>query len=722
LIHRAVVFVLGLGILLGLHAQLSSQQPASTLTYPSGARGITGTPQGIAILRTEEARAPTPADLQLLVEGARSVEPHIQLAAIQALGRLERRDVVTELLPHLRAGPKAAREEAVQAIGQSMRGDVLPLDPSDTQVNGVQQALLAAATAANGPMAAVARTLGRLPYRTVEQVAKTHAFLRQVLSLSSQLDRPAASSARVAACAGVELLARLHGKLFRVPEETLVLLRDIATARVSNVKHSDVPLRLAALQALVSAGAVDEETLRLEIGDALDPSFRRLSLAALGGAGSPVAGPERLDYLRTAFRDHDPTVRYEALRSYARHHLKVDGCGPVLEMLLDRHEHVALLAIDTLGSCVDDEDALNRLIAEARTPPSKGSWRRESHALVSLAKRSLASLEVPLLSHSQHNVWQVRMYAARAASIANHVITLERLALDSDDNVREAAIGAVRRLKGSDAEPYLVAALARNDYQLIRTTAREMAGLAPTPGLTTALLEALARVTGHRKDTSRDTRIALLQRLRELGSERNAAGVEPVLRDYDAAVAAEAATTLGAWSGRTYTTDWQPLPADQLPSAAEIAIVTTKVAVLDMEGGQQIGIRLDPVRAPLMSTRFLRLTNRNYFDGLTFHRVVPNFVIQGGSPGANEYAGDKLFVKDEISARTHAAGTVGLSTRGRDTGDAQFFINLVDNPRLDFEYTVFGTVCSGNPNNVMEGDRIVNVTFVAPANVRRAKC
>jgi cyclophilin family peptidyl-prolyl cis-trans isomerase len=150
--------------------------------------------------------------------------------------------------------------------------------------------------------------------------------------------------------------------------------------------------------------------------------------------------------------------------------------------------------------------------------------------------------------------------------------------------------------------------------------------------------------------------------------------------------------------------------------------VTTKVAVLDMEGGQQIGIRLDPVRAPLMSTRFLRLTNRNYFDGLTFHRVVPNFVIQGGSPGANEYAGDKLFVKDEISARTHAAGTVGLSTRGRDTGDAQFFINLVDNPRLDFEYTVFGTVCSGNPNNVMEGDRIVNVTFVAPANVRRAKC
>ncbi len=239
-----------------------------------------------------------------------------------------------------------------------------------------------------------------------------------------------------------------------------------------------------------------------------------------------------------------------------------------------------------------------------------------------------------------------------------------------------------------------------------------MAGLAPTPGLTTALLDALERITDQRKDTSRDPRIALLQRLREFGSERDVEAVQGLLRDYDAAVAAEAATTLGAWTGRTYTIDWQPQPPDQLPSAAEIAILRSKVAVLKMESGQEIRLRLDPVRAPLMSTRFLRLTNRNYFDGLTFHRVVPNFVIQGGSPGANEYAGDKLFVKDEISALTHAAGTVGLSTRGRDTGDAQFFINLVDNPRLDFEYTIFGRVCAGTPNNVQEGDRIINVTFV----------
>ena len=693
-----------LALCLGAAGQAQSRRPA-----------ITGTPQGSAILRVEEARAPTPADLALLIEGARSVQPHIQLAAIQALGRLERRDVVTSLLPYLRSPVKDTRDEAVQAIGQSMRGDLLPLDPNDTQLDGVQQALLAAATATDGPMAAVARNLGRLPYTTADQIAKTDSFLRQILTLSSQLDRKAATAARTSACDGIEILARLHAKLVPVPDETLVLLRDIATAASATVSRGDLPLRVAALRALVSAGGVDAETLRQGISDAASPSLRRLSVIALGGAGSLVPGPDRLDYLRTAFRDHDPAVRYEALRVYARHHLKSDGCGPVLEMLLDPDLHVALLGIDTLGNCAGDENALDRLVAEARTPPEQGSWHRESHALVSLAKRSLEHIEIPLLSHSRHNVWQVRMYAARAASIANHVPTLERLALDANDNVREAALGAVRRLKGNDSEPYLVAALGRGDYQLIRTAAREAASLPPTPAVKTALLDALVRVTAERKDTSRDTRIALLQRLRGVGSERDLAAVEGLLQDYDAAVAAEAATTLGAWTGRTYTIDWRPLPPDALPSAAEIEILTRQVAVLKMEGGREIRLRLDPVRAPMMSTRFLRLANRNYYDGLTFHRVVPNFVIQGGSPGANEYAGDRLFVKDEISAASHAAMRVGLSTRGRDTGDAQFFINLVDNPRLDFEYTVFGRVCAGTPGTIMEGDRILNITFVTPA-------
>jgi cyclophilin family peptidyl-prolyl cis-trans isomerase len=240
-----------------------------------------------------------------------------------------------------------------------------------------------------------------------------------------------------------------------------------------------------------------------------------------------------------------------------------------------------------------------------------------------------------------------------------------------------------------------------------------MAGLQPTPALTVALVDALTRVTAQRKDTSRDTRIAILERLREFGSAREFEQVEPLLRDFDPKVAEAAAITLGAWTGRTYAIDPVLLAPDLLPSAAELSIVTELTALVDMESGKRFGIELDALRAPMMATRFLRLVNRNYFDGLTFHRVVPNFVVQGGSPGANEYVGDALYVKDEISSRTHARGTVGLSTRGRDTGDAQFFINLVDNPRLDFEYTVFGHAVEITMpiDEIMEGDRIANITF-----------
>jgi len=592
-----------------------------------------------------------------------------------------------------------------------MRGDLLPLDPGDTQVDGVQQALLSAAAVEKNPEAAgeMARTLGRLPYHHADQVARVDRFLRQIL-----LDQGVGAASKAAASTAVELMARLHSKLFPVPEETLAPLRNIATARSAKVKRSDLHVRIPAMQALVTAGALDTDTVEVTIADAFSPELRRLAMLALGSAGSSVPEADRVDYLRNGLGDGEYRVRYEALRGYVRHHAKAEGCQPVMDMLLDPSEHVVLFALDALGDCADDENVVNRLIGEARTPAAIGAWRRESHALVSLAKRSPSHLEIPLVSHARHTVWQVRMYAARAAAAADQLTTLEMLAADPHDNVRDAVLGALRRLKGDGAAPHFIAALERSDYQLLRTAAREMAGLSGTPALAAGLVSALTRVTAERKDTSRDTRIAILERLRELGSVRFREQLLPLLRDYDPKVAAAAALTLRAWTGETFAVDPQLLPPQSLPSAAELAIVTEKVAILKMESGVDIGIGLDPVRAPFMSTRFLRLVNRNYFDGLTFHRVASNFVVQGGSPGANEYAGDGPYVKDEISGFSHDRGTVGLSTRGRDTGDAQFFINLVNNPRLDFEYTVFGRVLTrylANVDKIQEGDRIVNITF-----------
>ena len=95
---------------------------------------------------------------------------------------------------------------------------------------------------------------------------------------------------------------------------------------------------------------------------------------------------------------------------------------------------------------------------------------------------------------------------------------------------------------------------------------------------------------------------------------------------------------------------------------------------------------------------------------------MPNFVIQGGSPGANEYAGDGAFSRDELGLLSNQRGSVGVSTRGRDTGDAQFYVNLVDNLRLDHAYTVFGQVESGMDvvDAIVEGDVIEAVEASPP--------
>jgi cyclophilin family peptidyl-prolyl cis-trans isomerase len=118
-----------------------------------------------------------------------------------------------------------------------------------------------------------------------------------------------------------------------------------------------------------------------------------------------------------------------------------------------------------------------------------------------------------------------------------------------------------------------------------------------------------------------------------------------------------------------------------------------------------------PSAAPITVDHFLKLATRDhYYDGMTLHRVVPNFVVQGGSPGANEYVGHKDYMRDEIAA-TNARGTVGLSTRGRNTADAQFFINLVDNSRLDYDYTIFASVYAGmdTVDAIEEGDQITTI-------------
>jgi cyclophilin family peptidyl-prolyl cis-trans isomerase len=173
-------------------------------------------------------------------------------------------------------------------------------------------------------------------------------------------------------------------------------------------------------------------------------------------------------------------------------------------------------------------------------------------------------------------------------------------------------------------------------------------------------------------------------------------------------VAAECAATLRAWTGTAPALPPPPPrrepPVDRVPSQVRMTMAT----------GGVIEVRLFTDDAPATAARFVQLARQRYYNGLSFWRVAPGFVLQGGSPGSNEYSGDGPFMRDELGLRGNVRGTLGLSTRGRDTGDAQIFVNLLDNLRLDHDFTVFGEITSGMDvaDAVLEGDVIERVEVV----------
>ena len=646
----------------------------------------------IGVLAIEDARAPVADDLRALLVAARSSNVSIQRAAVRALGRLERRDVITDLLPYLQARDQQVADEAASALSLAMRGPALAGTSPTQQPQAILDALIAAPA-----RDAMYRAAGRVPYANVEQARQAERYLRSGLTSRT----PAPGAAR-----GLESLARLQKKFLPFEDLTLERLRAIATSREQTYSPD---LRRMSMGALVASLGADTLTVVAAVKDA-DPEVRRLAMLSLAGASLAIDATRRVDLLQAALADRSAMVRLEALKGWVRRGVPAQGCGLVLDAIADQDPIVPLYAIDALADqCKDDIVVTDRLTAESRTPPAT-AWHREAHAFVALAKRAPDRAALIMPAFAGHQRWQVRMYAARAAGSMNDTATLTRLALDAEDNVREATLAPLRRLQGAASDDTFVAALERPDYQLVRSAARELKGAGPSPALASALASALARITAEQKETSRDPRMAIIERLTEVGTPTESAALRPLLRDFDPVVATAAATLLRSWGGEELVIDPQLLPRAPLPNGGELA--EDVQAVVTMAGGKTFTLQFETTQAPLTRTRFVRLARNRYYDGLTFHRAVANAFLQGGSPGANEYAGDQLYMRDEVGLEMHTRGSVGISTRGRDTGDAQIFINLVDNPFLDYEYTVFARVCSQGMDTVdriQEGDRIERI-------------
>lgn len=140
-----------------------------------------------------------------------------------------------------------------------------------------------------------------------------------------------------------------------------------------------------------------------------------------------------------------------------------------------------------------------------------------------------------------------------------------------------------------------------------------------------------------------------------------------------------------------------------------------KEAVITLESGGQIRVEFYPEDAPKTVENFVTLARRGFYDGLTFHRVVPGFVVQGGDPQGNGSGGPGHTVKAEFNARKHVRGTLAMArSQHPDSAGSQFYITYGPQPHLDNNYTVFGQVVTGmeHVDRIKQGDRMRSVTIV----------
>ncbi|HII39772.1 MAG TPA: peptidylprolyl isomerase [Thermoplasmata archaeon] len=109
-----------------------------------------------------------------------------------------------------------------------------------------------------------------------------------------------------------------------------------------------------------------------------------------------------------------------------------------------------------------------------------------------------------------------------------------------------------------------------------------------------------------------------------------------------------------------------------------------------------IRVQLFEDTMPITAGNFRKLAEKGFYNGVVFHRVIPNFMIQGGDPTGTGMGGPGYTIKDEFAAGNHnGRGTISMANAGPNTGGSQFFINVVDNGRLDPKHPVFGKVVSG---------------------------
>ena len=258
----------------------------------------------------------------------------------------------------------------------------------------------------------------------------------------------------------------------------------------------------------------------------------------------------------------------------------------------------------------------------------------------------------------------------------------------------------------------IVRAHLSNKDVVVRSTAADLLGeLPPDEANSRALISALPRALAE-KD-SNDAALSILDALGKQKTEAANQAIQSALNSRDHLIRRRAVSVLkangaGEFSARIATVQTGNSRSDYMRAIGRFG---KKVQATIATSKGSFTIEFFPEAAPLTVDNFISLAKQGYFRGITFHRVVPNFVIQGGDPRGDGSGGPGHQIRCEINEHGYGRGTVGMALSGKDTGGSQWFVTHSPQPHLDGGYTVFGTVVNGmdTVDSIVRGDVIRSV-------------
>jgi len=612
----------------------------------------------------------------------------------------EERSLVTML-----DGSPAVRRELAVALGRI--GDARGRAMLQGLLIDAEVEVRRAAAFALGELGAV-EARHALAVATVDDDHEVGALAVEALG---KLATPLAEVRRpLGALASDEALARLAPFLFRFKEPDAV-----AAAREA-LGSADPGVRRGAVYALGRNASPEGLELLRAATTADDPFARAWAARGLGDVGAL----DDLARLAPLLDDASDPVRIQTLRAGARLMGRFEALPPlgwgerISGLISDSAPGVRATALEAAGSFLPQPE----LEGSLRRARASGEPRERELALAALVAGGVGDARELAEAAAREDDRHLRAAAAGAAGQLGMTDLLRALARDPAPLVRIAALGA-----GDPADgPELALAALEDPDPAVRATALDR--LAEAPELSTARVTELidrARADGAENDVRR-TGIDVLERRAKADPRGEHAAATAALGrlaadDPDWLVrraAADALAGLGEPRPEVGAVD----TGRSLATYREIVRQTgrpVRVAVETERG--DLTLELACPEAPLTCLSFLQLVRAGFYDGVAFHRVVPDFVVQGGDPRGDGWGGPGYSLRDEINRLRYTRGAVGMALSGPDTGGSQFFVTLAPQPHLDGGFTVFGRVVGGDPvlDTIRQGDRIVRARELAPA-------